>query len=53
MEGYAIGKVEISNDKSFNVGDLVFSNCGMRDNFVCNADKLKSLNLLTYPYNLI
>ena len=25
MEGYAIGKVKISNDKSFNVGDLVFS----------------------------
>ena len=43
MEGYAIGKVEISNDKGFNVGDLVFSSKGMRDNFVCSADNLKKL----------
>ena len=49
MEGYAIGKVEISNDKSFNVGDLVFSNQGMRDNFVCNADKLKKLKAIDMP----
>ena len=49
MEGYAIGKVEISNDKSFNVGDLVFSNHGMRDNFVCNADKLKKLKATDMP----
>ena len=49
MEGYAIGKVEISNDKSFNVGDLVFSNHGMRDNFVCNADKLKKLKAIDMP----
>ena len=49
MDGYAIGKVEISNDKSFNVGDLVFSNHGMRDNFVCNADKLKKLKAIDMP----
>ena len=49
MEGYAIGKVEISNDKSFNVGDLVFSNHGMRDNFVCSADKLKKLKAIDMP----
>ena len=49
MEGYAIGKVEISNDKSFNVGDLVFSSQGMRDNFVCNADKLKKLKPINIP----
>ena len=49
MEGYAIGKVEISNDKSFNVGDLVFSNHGMRDNFVCSADKLKKLKAIDIP----
>ena len=49
MEGYAIGKVEISNDKSFNVGDLVFSSQGMRDNFVCNADKLKKLKAIDLP----
>ena len=49
MEGYAIGKVEISNDKSFNVGDLVFSSQGMRDNFVCNADKLKKLKAIDMP----
>jgi len=49
MEGYAIGKVEISNDKSFNVGDLVFSDQGMRDNFVCNANKLKKLKPINIP----
>jgi len=49
MEGYAIGKVEISNDKSFNVGDLVFSSQGMRDNFICNADKLKKLKAIDMP----
>ena len=49
MEGYAIGKVEISNDKSFNVGDLVFSSQGMRGNFVCNADKLKKLKAIDLP----
>ena len=49
MEGYAIGKVEISNDKSFNVGDLVFSSQGMRDNFVCSADKLKKLKAIDIP----
>ncbi len=49
MEGYAIGKVEISNDKSFNVGDLVFSDQGMRDNFVCNGDKLKKLKPINIP----
>ena len=49
MEGYAIGKVEISNDKSFNVGELVFSNHGMRDNFVCSADKLKKLKAIDMP----
>ena len=49
MEGYAIGKVETSNDKNFNVGDLVFSSQGMRDNFVCNADKLKKLKAIDMP----
>ena len=49
MDGYAIGKVEISNDKSFNVGDLVFSSQGMRDNFVCSADKLKKLKAIDMP----
>ena len=49
MEGYAIGKVEISNDKSFNVGDLVFSSQGMRDNFVCSADNLKKLKAIDMP----
>tara|TARA_Y100001970_G_scaffold292941_1_gene436694 strand:+ start:650 stop:1657 length:1008 start_codon:yes stop_codon:yes gene_type:complete len=49
MEGYAIGKVENSNDKSFNVGDLVFSNFGMRDKFVCNANQLRKLKLIDIP----
>ena len=49
MEGYAIGKVETSNDKNFNVGDLVFSNLGMRDNFVCNSSQLKKLKPIDIP----
>ena len=49
MEGYAIGKVETSNDKNFNVGDLVFSNLGMRDNFVCNSNQLKKLKPIDIP----
>ena len=49
LEGYAIGKVEVSNDNSLNVGDLVFSNHGMRDNFVCNANQLKKLKPINIP----
>ncbi len=49
MEGYAIGKVELSNDKDFSVGDLVFSSLGMRDKFVCSSDKLKKLKPIDMP----
>ena len=46
MEGYAIGKIEISNDKSFNVGDLVFSSQGMRDNFVIKVIVIDKLHFI-------
>ena len=49
MEGYALGKVEDSNDKNFNKGDIVFSNFGMRDKFVCNGDNLKKINPINVP----
>ena len=49
MEGYAIGKVELSNDKNFSVGDLVFSSLGMRDKFVCSSDELKKLKPIDMP----
>ena len=47
MEGYAIGSVQKSKDSQFKEGDVVFSNFGMRDNFVCKGGDLKKLkNLL-------
>ena len=49
MEGYAIGTVEQSNSNSFNRGDVVFSNYGMRDNFICNEKDLKKINLSNLP----
>ena len=49
MEGYALGKVKISNDKNFKEGELVFSNFGMRDNFVCDSSQLKKINPINVP----
>ena len=49
MEGYAIGKVEISKNQSFKTGDFVFSSYGMRDKFVCQSKDLKNCLLYTSP----
>ena len=49
MEGYAIGVVKQSNNSSFNNGDIVFSNFGMRDNFVCNDKDLKKIKTSNLP----
>ena len=49
MEGYAIGKVEESKDSNFKKGDIVFSNYGMRDNFVSNSNQLKKINPINIP----
>ena len=49
MEGYAIGSVKKSNSSNFKAGDIVFSNFGMRDNFVCNQNQLKKINALNEP----
>ena len=49
MEGYAIGTVEQSASSSFNKGDLVFNNNGMRDNFICNEKDLKKINPSNLP----
>ena len=44
MEGMAIGEVNESNSKIFTKGDIVLSEFGWRDNFICNEKKLKKLN---------
>jgi len=49
MEGYAIGKIEISNDKNFKKGDIIFSSYGMRDNFVCGGNEIKKINPINIP----
>tara|TARA_Y100000992_G_scaffold176224_1_gene118833 strand:+ start:481 stop:1488 length:1008 start_codon:yes stop_codon:yes gene_type:complete len=49
MEGYAIGKIEISNDKNFKKDDIVFSSYGMRDNFVCGGNEIKKINPINIP----
>ena len=49
MEGYAIGSVQESDDDNFKIGDTVFSNFGMRDNFVCNSDQLKKIPSTNLP----
>ena len=49
MEGYAIGSVQESDDDNFKIGDTVFSNFGMRDNFVCNSDQLKKVPSTDLP----
>ena len=49
MEGYAIGLVQESDDDNFKIGDSVFSNFGMRDNFVCNSDQLKKIPSTDLP----
>tara|TARA_S200000501_G_scaffold120195_1_gene113013 strand:- start:375 stop:1382 length:1008 start_codon:yes stop_codon:yes gene_type:complete len=49
MEGYALGKVKESKDENFNEGDIVFSNFGMRDKFVCKSDDLKKIEPIDIP----
>ena len=49
MEGYAIGEVKESKNLNFSKGDLVFSNFGMRDNFICNGKDLKKIRPLKFP----
>ena len=49
MEGYALGIVKESKDKNFKEGDIVFSNFGMRDYFVCNSNDLKKIEPMNIP----
>ena len=53
MEGYAIGSVQESDDDNFKIGDIVFSNFGMRDNFVCNSDQLKKNTFYRFAYSIL
>ena len=49
MEGYALGIVKESKDKNFKEGDIVFSNFGMRDCFVCKSNDLKKIEPVNVP----
>ncbi len=49
MEGYAVGIVKKTNNSNFKEGDAVFSNFGMRDNFVCNKNDLKKIDTSDVP----
>ena len=49
MEGYAIGSVQKSKDSQFKEGDVVFSNFGMRDNFICKSSDLKKIKNSNLP----
>mgnify|MGYP001360192764 CR=1 FL=1 len=49
MEGYAVGIVKKTNSSNFKEGDAVFSNFGMRDNFVCDSSQLKKINPINVP----
>ena len=44
MEGAAIGKVIQSNSINFSENDIVTSNYGWRDNFVCNDKNIEKIN---------
>ena len=44
MEGAAIGRVIQSNSINFSENDIVTSNYGWRDNFVCNDKNIEKIN---------
>ncbi len=44
MEGAAIGKVLDTKSKIFTKGEIVLSNYGWRNNFVCKEESLKKIN---------
>ena len=44
MEGAAIGRVIQSNSINFSANDIVISNYGWRDNFVCNDKNIEKIN---------
>jgi len=49
MEGSAIGKVLESNNKNYNIGDIVRSNFGWRDKFITSSDNLEKIETLNIP----
>ena len=49
MEGAAVGKVIKSNLNNFAIGDVVSSNFGWRDKFVCKGKLLKKISTKNIP----
>jgi len=49
MEGAAIGKVIKTNSSDFNVGDIVKSDLGWRDQFITSDKKLKKIKPIDVP----
>ena len=49
MEGAAIGEVINSNSQDINIGDIVLSEFGWRDQFVSNYKNLKKINPIDVP----
>ena len=49
MEGAAVGKVIKSNLNNFAIGDVVSSNFGWRDKFVCKGKLLKKIRTKNIP----
>ena len=49
MEGAAIGKIVESHSKNFSAGDIVSSNYGWRDKYICNEDEIKKIHHYNIP----
>ena len=49
MEGAAIGKIMGSNSPYLKNGDIVLSEFGWRDHFICHQKKLKKINPINLP----
>ena len=49
MEGAAIGRVIKSNSINFSANDIVTSNYGWRDNFVCNDNNIEKIKNIDIP----
>jgi len=49
MEGAAVGRVIKSNSINFSENDIVTSNYGWRDNFVCNNKDIEKINNNSIP----
>ncbi len=49
MEGACIGKIIESNSNDFSIGEIVSSQYGWRDKYLCNSNSLKKINSENIP----